>query len=189
MQEANRIDWSLAFKGYQHITELCSKDNLVSRTDEFIEMVCSAHNADVALVIQSSDSFTVYSKNGKSETTEDHLIEFLPLLYDSLPLTRFDEQELAKAKVSFPCFSNLNLADGYYYSFRVDSNESMWILLFNEESRGVFSSSDVLLGEGAAEIVEQFFILSQLGEQGGNLLTALQGQKNNNRFGLSHSIG
>lgn len=177
MTETKGIDWSLAFKGYQFITELCSKENLVSRTSEFIEMVCSAHNADHALVIQSSDSYTVYGKDGTSETTQDALIEFLPLLYDSLPLTRFEEDELSKAKASFECFSSLSLCDGYYYSFNVESFESMWILIFNEESSGVFTEEVVAQGEEAAQIVEQFFTTSQLGETGGNLLTALEGQK------------
>lgn len=177
MQRATEIDWPVAFKAYQYISELCSDKNFASRSAEFIEMICSAYRADQSIVVHSSLDVTVYSRLGTVETTQDSLTQYLPMLFDSYPYTRFSDEELQGITSDFEAFSDLSICDGYYYSFTVEPGESIWILLFNEESSGVFSEKTTDSNTQVSEIIEQFFTLTKLGNEDGSILTALQGQK------------
>ena len=177
MQRSIDIDWPVAFKAYQYISELCSDKNFSSRATEFIKMICSAYGADQSLVVHSSMDVTVYGSLGTIETTQDSLTQYLPMLFDSYPYTRFSDKELHGITSDFEAFSDLSICDGYYYSFTVEPGESIWILLFNEESSGAFSEKTTELNTQVSEIIEQFFTLAKLGNDDVSILTALQGQK------------
>lgn len=170
-------NWKEVFESYQLMNELFSDGGFVARASDVIQMMCSATGANDGVLMRNTGKLQLFGDFPERECSPEDVLSALPILYGNFPCTKFKDNELRDILALLDLPQSDNFCEGFFFSFELDEDDSLWFLMFRDQKTGPMSEEEFQSAAEASELIEQLLPLVSASKSGDTLARKLEEQK------------